>query len=97
MAAQPIACIGDTFKGICEACGEEVTGTLTTGEFIRIDGHNICVTGSVGIGSCGHSCRVVGQSTVMQIEGKNVARLGDPVTDGIDGIITSGSDLMATE
>lgn len=94
----PVARIGDTFEGRCSACdGHHVTGTLETGEFVTIEGRNICVTGSIGRGSCGHTCIVQGQSAVWSIEGKQVARVGDPVTGTITGTITSGCDFVETD
>ena len=96
--ASRVARTGDSFAGRCSACdGKWVTGTLETGEFVTIDGRNICVTGSIGRGRCGHTCTVQGQSAVWRIEGKQVARVGDPVTGTITGTITSGCDFVETD
>ena len=93
----PVACVGDSFSGYCRVCKRNVTGTLVSGEFVTIEDKNICVTGSEGRGSCGHSCTVIGQSTVLTIENKPVARVGDPVTGDIEGTITSGSDFITAD
>lgn len=89
---EQICCVGDQFEGVCSACdGATVTGTMTTGEYATIDGNAICVTGSVGTGSCGHTCTAVGQSEVFTINGQPVVRVGDPVEGTIVGKLTTGS------
>lgn len=94
----PVATVGHRFEGVCQACGGvTVRGTLISGEFPTIEGRDICVTGSRGRGDCGHGCTVVGRSAVWRIEGKPVARLGDPVTDGIEGRIITGSDFVSAD
>ena len=94
----PVACVGHRFHGRCSACdNREVEGTLVTGEFVTIEGKNICVTGSEGRGDCGHTCTVVGQSAVLKIEGKQVARVGDPVIGTITGTIITGSDFITSD
>ena len=94
----PVATVGHRFEGFCRECGARVGGTLVSGEFPTIEGRNICVTGSRGRGDCGHGCTVVGRSAVWRIEGKPVARVGDPVTDGsIEGHIITGSDFVFSD
>lgn len=91
----PVATIGCTFEGYCTICGENVTGTLITGEFPTIDDQNICVVGSTGVGSCGHTTQVVSGSSVWFIEDKAVARIGDQVSNNINGTITSGTFVQS--
>lgn len=99
MAMQPVARAGDTFSGYCSSCEHDVTGTIdeNTCEFVVIDGARVCVDGTTGTGSCGHTCTVVAQSITTVINDKAVARLGDPVTGTIEGSITSGSDFVSIE
>jgi uncharacterized Zn-binding protein involved in type VI secretion len=71
---------------------------MITGEPDRcIEGKDICVTGSIGQGDCGHTCTSVGQSEVWFIEGKPVARVGDPVTGDIEGELITGSDFVNSD
>ena len=74
-----------------------VQGTMMTGEFPRIEDRNVCVTGSLGRGDCGHSCTSVGRSQVLFIEGKPVVRVGDPVTGEIEGRLVTGSDFVFSD
>ena len=62
-----------------------------------IEGQQICVTGSKGVGDCGHPCESVGQSEVWFINGKPVVRIGDPVTNGIEGVLITGSDFVNSD
>ncbi len=94
---QPVCCIGDRFEGYCLSCGHTVQGTMLTGEFPRIEDKNVCVTGSLGRGNCGHTCTSVGQSQVLFIEGKAVVRVGDPVTGGIEGRMITGSNFVFSD
>lgn len=94
---QPVCCVGDRFEGYCLSCGHTVQGTMLTGEFPRIEDKNVCVTGSLGRGNCGHTCTSVGQSQVLFIEGKAVVRVGDPVTGGIEGRMITGSNFVFSD
>ncbi len=98
MPASPVATIGSEFRGYCDACHESVTGKMITGEaYFGIDDKYICVTGSIGQGSCGHTCHAIGMSRVLLINGLNVAREGDPVEGTISGEITSGNPWLSIE
>ena len=88
----PVACVGDSFSGYCSACEQTVQGIMVEGEFVSIEGKNICVTGSMGRGNCGHTCTAQGTS-VVTIQGNSVVRVGDAVTGTITGTIISGSDF----
>ena len=90
----PVACVGDSFSGYCSACEQTVQGIMVEGEFVSIEGKNICVTGSMGRGNCGHTCAAQGSSFVT-IQGKSVVRVGDAVTGTITGTIISGSDFCS--
>lgn len=92
---KPVAVVGSTFTGYCSICDETVTGTMVGGEFVTIDGAKACVTGSPGVGSCGHTTHAVGQSVVFFINGKPVARVGDPVQGTINGVLVSGSFVLS--
>lgn len=88
----PVCAVGSKFQGHCSACdGSWVEGEIVEGEFVTIDGKNICVTGSLGRGYCGHETRAVGQSAVWRVNGKQVARVGDPVQGTITGTLTQGT------
>lgn len=95
----PIACTGDVFVGNCSGHkgNPSVSGVIITGEFVTIEGENIAVTGCVGLGGCGHSCTVIGLSQIVTINGKQVARVGDPVVGTINGTIVSGSDFCSAD
>lgn len=94
----PVAHIGDEFEGKCLSCDGEIRrGKIITGEFVTIGGQGIAVTGSVGQGYCGHTCTVIGQSESLSINGKQIARIGDPVTGEIIGTIITGSDFVASD
>lgn len=93
----PVCTVGSRFVGYCRHCSSTVGGTMVDGEFATIEGQNICVTGSIGRGDCGHSCVAVGQSAIWKIEGKEVARVGDPVTGDIEGKLTTGSDFVTSD
>ena len=95
----PVCTVGHRFTGVCHACGDVVIGgTMITGEPRRtIDGMDICVTGSLGMGDCGHICQAIGQSVVWDIDGKPVVRIGDPVTGLIDGQLVTGSDYVTSD
>lgn len=93
----PVCCVGDRFEGFCRVCDHTVQGTMMTGEFPRIEDRNVCVTGSLGRGDCGHTCTSVGRSQVLFIEGKPVVRVGDPVTGEIEGRLVTGSDFVFSD
>lgn len=95
----PIACTGDVFTGNCSGHKghPSVTGVIVTGEFVTIEGQNIAVTGSVGVGGCGHTCTVIGLSDIFRINGIQVARAGDPVVGTITGTIVTGSDFCTSD
>lgn len=97
MSSLPVACVGHRFEGYCSSCDGTVQGTLTSGEYVTIEDCQVCVTGSEGTGDCGHKCTVIGQSEVLFIEDKPVARIGDPVIGTITGHIITGSDFVTTE
>lgn len=95
----PVVTVGHRFEGVCHACGDvPVMGEMITGQTDRcIEQKEICVTGSIGRGSCGHSCNAIGQSEVWFIDGLPVARLGDPVAGDIDGKLIEGSDFVNSD
>ena len=62
-----------------------------------IEGMDICVTGSVGLGDCGHTCTSIGQSVVFFIDDIPVVRMGDPVTGTIEGHLITGSDFVNSD
>lgn len=97
MMPLPVCCIDDRFEGYCRPCRHIVRGTMITGEFPRIEDKNVCVTGSIGRGDCGHTCTAIGRSQVLSIEGKAVVRVGDPVTGDIEGQLVTGSDFVFTD
>lgn len=92
--SEPICTVDFEFEGSCSACdGSWVRGKMITGEDkVRINGKPVCVTGSIGRGNCGHTCEAVGQSQVLMINGKKVARVGDPVRGTINGKIITGEN-----
>ena len=95
---QPVCTVGHKFAGSCSACGGNYTeGIMVEGEFATIDDKNICVTGSKGIGNCGHETFAIGQSAVWSINGKPVARVGDPVQGIINGFLIEGSDFVGSD
>ena len=95
----PVCTVGHRFHGVCHACDDsEVDGMMITGSPVRrIDGLEICVTGSIGVGDCGHMCYSIGQSSVFSIDGMPVVRIGDPVTGDIDGMLITGSDYVRSD
>lgn len=93
-----VVTIGHKFRGYCEHCEGEVEGEMITGvENIQIEGKDICTTDSIGQGYCGHTCKAIGKSEVFFIEGLPVVREGDPVTDGIEGVLIEGSDFVFSQ
>lgn len=94
---QPVTCVGDLFRGYCSACPGVVVGRMVTGEFLALEGRNVCVTGSIGRDDAGHTCQAIGLSTAVTIEGKAVVRVGDPVTGTIEGVIITGSDFVSAD
>ena len=68
---------------------------MVEGEFVTINGKKVCVIGSKGVGDCGHTTYVKTGSSVLTIEGKPVARVGDQVEGVIDGIIITGEFVQA--
>lgn len=96
--SMPVVTVGHKFRGYCQICGKIVEGKMIEGvENMRIDGQNICVTGSIGKGECGHETKAVGKSEVWKIEGMQVVREGDPVKDVIDGVLIEGSDFVKVD
>lgn len=94
--SMPVCTVGHKFVGICQICGP-TQGVMITGSPERqIEGKEICVTGSIGRGDCGHQCMAVGQSEVFFIDGLPVVRVGDPVTNGIEGELIEGSDFVTS-
>ena len=91
-----VATVGDTFEGNCSRCDDspKVTGTITTGEFLQINGKNVAVDGSVCVASCGHSGMLKATATVLKVNGKPVGRLGDSVDGFSNSKITSASDVL---
>lgn len=90
-----VATVTCRFRGYCSSCDETVEGSMVDGEFVTINGKNVCVVGSKGVGDCGHTTYVVAGSSVWSIEGKPVARVGDPVAGIIDGQIITGEFVQA--
>lgn len=97
--SEPVVTVGHKFQGICHACGDKfVTGEMVEGvENRRIEGKDICVTGSKGRGYCGHETKAVGLSEVFFLDGIPVVRLGDPVEGVIDGVLIEGSDFVTSD
>ena len=96
--SEPVCTVGHKFAGSCSACdGNYTEGYMVDGEFATIEGQPICVTGSKGVGYCGHTTYAVGQSSVWNINGKPVARIGDPVVGTINGVLISGSDFVRSD
>ncbi len=94
----PVCTVGDKFSGYCSSCDCGVTGTVVTGSPTHsINGKGICVTGSVCMGDCGHTCSVIGQSSAFTIDGLAAARVGDPVDGTIQGTLVSGSDFVTSD
>ncbi len=97
--ALPIVTVGHKFEGICLACG----GSLVQGEMItgaidkQIEGKDICTTGSIGLGYCGHTCEAIGKSEVFFLDNLPVVRLGDPVTGNIEGKLIEGWDFATSD
>ena len=91
-----VATVGDTFEGNCSQCDDSphVTGTITTGEFVCINGKNVAVDGSVCVASCGHSGTLVATATTLKINGKPVGRLGDSVSGFANSKITSAPNVI---
>lgn len=95
---EPVVTIGHKFRGYCNICDKMVEGEMITGASERrIEGKDICVTGSIGRGYCGHTTKAIGQSEVFFIDGIPVVRLGDPVKDVIDGVLIEGSDFVRAD
>lgn len=94
----PVCTIGHRFRGYCKICETTVEGTMVTGApDRRIEGMDICITGSEGIGDCGHHCISIGQSQVFYIDHIPVVRIGDPVTGDIEGVLITGSDFVNSD
>lgn len=94
----PVVTIGHKFRGYCKICDKIVEGEMITGAADRrIEGKDICVTGSIGRGYCGHTTKAIGLSEVWKIDGLPVVRLGDPVKDVIDGELIEGSDFVTSD
>ena len=95
----PVCTVGSKFEGICYACdGNYVQGEMISGSPDRcIEGKEICVTGSVGMGYCGHMCHAVGGSSVFFIDSLPVARVGDAVEGDIVGHLIEGSDFVNSD
>lgn len=94
----PVATVGCRFTGFCSACKSQTSGKMISGAADRsIEGKNICVSGSEGVGDCGHSCKAIGQSQVLFIDSLPVARAGDPVIGEIVGKIIEGSDFVSCD
>lgn len=95
----PIVTVGHKFEGICLACGGRlVQGEMITGASERqIEGKDICVTGSIGLGYCGHTCEAIGKSEVFFLDNMPVVRLGDPVTGNIEGKLIEGWDFATSD
>lgn len=95
----PIVTVGHKFEGICHICGDrKVQGEMITGAPERqIEGKDICVSGSIGLGYCGHTCEAIGQSEVFYIDNMPVVRLGDPVTGNIEGRLIEGWDFATSD
>lgn len=93
-----VCTVGSKFTGYCEECGCDVTGEIVEGaDNYTIEKKPICVTDSKGVGDCGHTCQAVGKSEVWKINGKEVARVGDPVTGTIKGVLTTGEDFVTAD
>jgi uncharacterized Zn-binding protein involved in type VI secretion len=93
----PVAREGSQFTGYCSACDSHVSGLMHSSEHVLIEGLGVCVTGSPGTGYCGHGCVAVGGSAVLSVNGRPVARVGDPVTGTITGTITTGNDFVFSD
>ena len=94
----PVCTIGHRFRGYCKECDAIVEGTMITGSPDRMIEHmDICVTGSIGQGDCGHTCYSIGQSVVWFIDDLPVVRIGDPVAGTIEGELITGWDFVTSD
>lgn len=95
----PIVTVGHKFEGICHVCGDRlVQGEMITGAVSRqIEGRDICITGSIGLGYCGHTCEAIGMSQVFYLDHLPVVRIGDPVTGNIDGKLIEGWEFATSD
>lgn len=94
--------VGDQGEGICRAhpSPRKFTTTFVTGaETLNGDGVAVCVIGTVGKTSCGHTTiATTGSTTVVGPDGKAVHRVGDTgiVVEGGSYVATTGSpDILA--
>ena len=94
-----VATVGDTFEGNCSRCDDSphVTGTITTGEFLQINGKNVAVDGSVCVASCGHSGTLQATAVVLKVNGKAVGRIGDSVSGFANSKVTSAPNVIFTD
>lgn len=95
---QPVCRVGDTCEGVCTAHSppESFTGTFTQGVAkYTADGIPVVVVGCIGDASCGHGIVAVSGSSVTDVDGVPVVRVGDSVTLTMggagSGIVNSGS------
>ena len=93
MAASKVATIGCSFEGDCSKHYHgHFTGTFSQDGsiVISLNGKPVCVTGTAGKASCGCWVQAVGQSASIALNGKPVARVGDPIVEA--GSISYSTD-----
>lgn len=95
-----VARIGDQGYGTCHNHDHPVdcTITFTSGDsYVTADGIPVCVVGSVGTTSCGHTIiATTGSSICVGTGGKGIHRVGDTgeVVGGGTYTVTSGSPTV---
>lgn len=91
---QPIARIGDTIQGNCSKHGP-VSGNFTQGSNVcTADGIPVVLVGHAGVATCGHHFAASSGSSISDVLGVPVVRVGDSVvfTDiAGSGTVSSGS------
>lgn len=99
MSAQRVARENDSCSLTCAEHGG-VTGTFSEGtDIVKIDGgRRIVLIGHTGVATCGHHFKATAGSSVGNVLGVPIVRVGDAVqfTDvGGTGTVTSGSDVYS--
>lgn len=92
-----VARVGDQGKGICYAHKSPTpfTTTFVQGDpTVTVDGKPMCVIGTIGKTTCGHTTVATqGSPTVFGTDGNAAHRVGDAgiVIEGGDYVVVSGS------
>jgi len=88
----PICRKEDITDGFCLICRKPVSGKIdTASEDVKANGRGVARDTDVVKADCGHTGKIVATSTKTKVNGKYIAKVGDPFLGDYFGILGNGS------